>query len=264
MMGAALATRRVLKPWGRRDLAPPFGGSETEPVGEIWFEPPPALDTILVKYLFTAEKLSVQVHPTDAQSPTGRGKEECWLVLAAEPGATLAVEFHAAITPDAMRAAARDGSIEQLLGWRNVRVGDLIEIPAGTVHAIGPGLTLLEVQQNTDITYRLFDYGRPRDLHLDEAIGAAVGDRHPAELRRSVNPDVEAMLLEGAHYRIAQCQGAPSDSLRARFTGPVQILPLAGSVGIGNQMIACGGSGWAERLDAVDFSDAGRCLLVAA
>lgn len=262
MSGGALATKRVLKPWGRAGLAAPFRGDESEPVGEIWFEPPEPLDTVLVKYLFTEEKLSVQVHPTDGLSPTGRGKEECWLVLAAEPDARLAVGFQQAITPDIMRAAALDGGIEGLLAWHVVKAGDVIEIPAGTVHAIGPGLTLLEVQQNTDITYRLFDYGRPRELHLDDAIEAAVGDVHPHSLRRSINPASEAILVDGTHYLLAQCQGRPTEAMRHRFTGAVQVLPLDGMVSIAGETIESGGAGWANALDEIDFANAGRCLLI--
>ena len=108
-----LETKAVEKVWGRSHLPPPFAAqSHDEPVGEIWFDPPPALSDVLVKYLFTSEKLSVQVHPTDAEAPEGSaGKEECWLVLDAEPDATLAIGFKKHIDTEAMRAAALDGSI---------------------------------------------------------------------------------------------------------------------------------------------------------
>src|SRR5690606_21069723 len=129
--------------------------------------PPPELDQLLVKYIFTSEKLSVQVHPSDAQAALGepgdRGKEECWLVLDAEPGAQLGLGLTRNLAQDELRAAALDGSIEDMLGWRSVSPGDFFRILPGTVHAIGPGLSLVEVQQNSDTTYRLYDYGRPRE-----------------------------------------------------------------------------------------------------
>ena len=164
----SLPTRAVAKPWGRDSLPAPFAAPAGERIGEIWFEPPPEMPELLVKYLFTSENLSVQVHPADAEAPPGhRGKDECWLIVRADPGARLAVGFKTPIERETMRAAALDGSIEALLDWREVQSGDFLYLPAGTVHAIGAGLSLIEVQQNSDITYRLYDYGRPRELHLD-------------------------------------------------------------------------------------------------
>lgn len=264
MSGGGLKTLRVPKVWGRSDLPAPFDGPESEPIGEIWFEPPPALDAILAKYLFTSEKLSVQVHPFAAASPTGCGKEECWLVVDAEPGASLAAGFREEIDAEAMRAAALDGSIEQLLAWHEVSAGDFLYIPAGTVHAIGPGLTLVEMQQNSPITFRLYDYGRPRELHLDEAIGVATGAPHDPALRRRIDPAEETMLVDGPHFRFAQLSGTPGTTMRRRFSGAVQLLPLAGSVSIGDLRIDAGNSGWATQLDDVDFSQSLRCLIAAA
>lgn len=264
MSGGLLDTRRVLKVWGRTDLPVPFDGTENEPVGEIWFEPPPALDSVLAKYLFTSEKLSVQVHPHAAASPTGSGKEECWLVVEAEPKASLAVGFREEISPEAMRAAALDGSIEGLLAWHEVVAGDFLYIPVGTVHAIGPGLTLVEVQQNSPITFRLYDYGRPRELHLDEAIGVAVGAPHDPALRRHVDPAKETLLVDGPYFRFAQLNGVPSETIRDRFDGAVQLLPLSGSVAIDGLLVEAGRSGWASSLGGVDFSASQRCLIAAA
>lgn len=263
MSGGLLTTRRVPKVWGRCDLPSPFDGPESGPVGEIWFEPPRELDTILAKYLFTSEKLSVQVHPYAAASPTGCGKEECWLVVDAEPGASLAVGFREEIDAEAMRAAALDGSIEHLLAWHEVALGDFLYIPAGTVHAIGPGLTLVEMQQNSPITYRLYDYGRPRDLHLDEAIAVAMGVPHDPALRRRIDPSEETMLVDGPHFRFAQLSGTPGDGMRKCFDGAVQLLPLAGSVAINDLRIEAGHSGWASQLNEVDFSASQRCLIAA-
>lgn len=175
-----LPTRAVEKPWGKDVLPAPFAAPAGQRIGEIWFEPPADVRSLLVKYIFTSEKLSVQVHPTDAQAKaageTDNGKEECWLVIATEPGATLGVGFHEYVDHDTMRAAALDGRIEDMLVWYPVQPGDFFYIPANTVHAIGAGVSLIEIQQNSDITYRLYDYGRPRELHLDAGIAVSRGE----------------------------------------------------------------------------------------
>jgi mannose-6-phosphate isomerase len=130
---------------------------------------------LLVKTLFPREKLSVQVHPNDAQAAAlglGRGKTECWYVLSAEPGAELALGFREEISADAVRAAIADGTLEEKLRYLPVKAGDMVFVEAGTVHSIGPGMVILETQEYSDITYRLYDYGRPRELHVD--VGLAV------------------------------------------------------------------------------------------
>ena len=99
-----------------------------------------------------------------------RGKTECWYVLEAKSGATIALGLRGGATSDAVRAAIADGTLEQLMEWVPVSVGDMIFVDAGTVHAIGPGVVLLETQQTCDITFRLYDYGRPRELHVEQAL----------------------------------------------------------------------------------------------
>jgi mannose-6-phosphate isomerase len=158
------------KVWGSTRLEPLFPNSPQK-IGEVWFEG--ANLPLLIKFLFTTEKLSVQVHPNDAyarQHHESQGKTEMWHVLAAEPGAQVAAGFREPITPAQLRDASLSGEIENLLQWHDAAPGDTFFIPAGTVHAIGAGLTLCEVQQHSDITYRLYDYGRPRELHLDQAV----------------------------------------------------------------------------------------------
>lgn len=183
MSAKRLKTHRVEKPWGRHHLWPGFPDPApgSEPVGEIWFQDESDDSSeLLVKYLFTAEKLSIQVHPDDAAArATGhaRGKDEAWVILAAEPQSTIAIGTKEPVDHETLRAAALDGSIEQLVDWKPVKAGDVFYSPAGTVHAIGAGITLVEVQQNVDLTYRLYDYGRPRELHLDE--GVTVSDARP-------------------------------------------------------------------------------------
>ena len=260
-MSAALPTRMVEKPWGRDHLPQPFVAPPGKRIGEVWFEPPLQLPELLVKYIFTSEKLSVQVHPSDAQLP-GLGKEECWLVIDAEPGATLGVGFRHAIDGPAMRAAALDGSIEQLLVWHPVAAGDFFYIPAGTVHAIGAGVSLIEVQQTSDVTYRLYDYGRPRELHLDEGIKVARGEPHDPALRRHLAAEGAATLVDGPLFRLDRVAGAPDAAARGRYgDAPVLAIPLRQPVTIDGDAVQPGSCGLAPSLAAIDFANDGLCLI---
>ncbi len=128
---------------------------------------------MLVKILFPEEKLSVQVHPDDEQAVEmgeTRGKTECWYVLEAEAGATVALGLKDGVGAKELEASVADGTMESLMQHVPVSVGDMLFVDAGTVHAIGPGVVLLETQQTSDVTYRLYDYGRPRELHLDKGL----------------------------------------------------------------------------------------------
>jgi mannose-6-phosphate isomerase len=236
-----LSKRSVEKVWGRTALPPPFSRDLDEPVGEIWFEPPPAYDALLIKYLFTSEKLSVQTHPADGQAGEGvRGKDECWLVLDAEPDARLAIGFSKPIKADAMRVAALDGSIEHLLEWHPAKPGDFFYLPANTVHAIGPGLTLVEVQQNTDITYRLFDYGRPRELHLEEGMAVAKGEPYRDKHRQQVSPLENVCLVDGPYFRLDQCSVELGAAQREAHSGGALVLPIDGHIACGGDTVRAG------------------------
>lgn len=263
MTGAqALPVRTVEKVWGRDRLPQPFAGQSGARIGEIWFEPDPAFPDLLVKYLFTSEKLSVQVHPSDDDAPQGqRGKDECWLVLDAEPGASLAIGFRGNPDREDIRAAALDGSIEELLEWHPAAPGDFFYLPAGTVHAIGPGLSLIEIQQNSDITYRLYDYGRPRELHVDAAVAVARAEDHPANLRRHVDPRENAALVEGPKFQLQQVSGAPSGEVLRRFAGRVLVIPVDGTVTVGGEAFAAGTCIQVDNLAEVMFPDVGRALV---
>jgi mannose-6-phosphate isomerase len=204
-----------------------------EPIGEIWFEAPDGADPqLMVKYLFTSERLSIQVHPNDADAHAKghkRGKDEAWVVLAAEPGATIALGTNRPVSREELRTAALDGSIEQLMHWQPVTAGDVIYSPAGTVHAIGAGLTILEVQQNVDLTYRLYDYGRPRELHLDD--GIAVSDPLPFEIPPLPAQSDPAVLwaLDGAKFKLSRHIG-PGVTGGALDQGTsAWFIPLSGS-----------------------------------
>ncbi|HEY4047294.1 MAG TPA: type I phosphomannose isomerase catalytic subunit [Acidobacteriaceae bacterium] len=198
------------RPWGSLDLRPWYTTKVEEPIGEAWLTGKDCfIETgdlagrtlgqavaahreellgaravrkgeadfpLLLKLLFPREKLSVQVHPDDAMATQvagePRGKTECWYVLQAEPGAAIALGLRAGTTEKEIRAAIAEKTLENLLQWIPVSPGDMIYVDAGTVHAIGPGVVLLETQQYSDLTYRLYDYGRPRELHVDLALRA--------------------------------------------------------------------------------------------
>jgi mannose-6-phosphate isomerase len=168
------------KVWGKTTLAPWYPNSET-PIGEAWFLSPRELP-LLVKLLFTSERLSVQVHPEDGEDGP-LGKTEMWHILDAEPGATIAMGFREPITRQRLWEASRTGEIEQLLNWVPVKPGETYFTPAHTVHAIGAGVVLCEIQQNSDVTYRLWDYGRPRELHVGQAVPITDLGVHPGPSR---------------------------------------------------------------------------------
>jgi mannose-6-phosphate isomerase len=174
------------KPWGVADLHPWSGiDGSGDAIGELWFQradknaPTPAL---LLKLLFTSEPLSIQVHPDDEFARSiglPNGKTEAWYILSATPDARIAVGLKRHLTPQELRVSIRDGSIAVLAQWRPAIKGDFIFIPAGTIHAIGAGIVLAEIQQHSDATFRLFDYGRQRELHADSAV--AVSNAGPVQ-----------------------------------------------------------------------------------
>lgn len=260
-----LPTRIVAKPWGRADLPAAFGGQASETIGEVWFEPPAQLDSLLIKYIFTSEKLSVQCHPSDAQTQAlglgCQGKEECWLVLDAEPGASLAIGFDQAISADAMRAAMQDGSIEQLLTWHPVGAGDFFYIPANTVHAIGAGITLVEVQQNSDITYRLYDYGRPRALHVEAGAAVALREPYPVHHHQHLSATGSARLVDGPYFRLDRIDGAPDSATAQRYAGALLVVPLDCTVTVGPLAVAPGQCALADSLEAIVFPASGLSLI---
>ena len=182
------------KVWGSPLTEPWFDNpkpdnSERRKIGEIWFSVPTELP-VLVKFLFTSERLSVQVHPGDAYARAhhnSTGKTEMWHILRAEPGAAVALGLRESTSKERLRTAALSGEIVDLLHWIPAHPGDTFFVPAGTIHAIGAGLALCEIQQFSDVTYRLFDYQRKpeRELHLDDSLAVArleSTSRHSAPL----------------------------------------------------------------------------------
>ena len=244
--------RFVGRVWGYHDLRPWYNRiADKEPIGEVWLtgddcriatgphagknlatlfhEIPSGLlgDTasraaspLLIKMIFAREKLSVQVHPDDRLAQKygePNGKTECWLALAADPGAEVAAGLKSGVTLDQVKAGIQNGTLEQSLNLLPVHGGDMIFVDAGTVHAIWPGSILLETQQNSDLTYRLYDYGRPRELHIEKSLEATrlhtrAGKVPPRTLDgRTVLIDVEYFRVE----RIPFHGGRDSASLPA-------------------------------------------------
>jgi mannose-6-phosphate isomerase len=243
--------------WGFRDLRPWYDHvAQGEPIGEVWLTGDDSLvatgphagkklstlfgeahelllgpgaammeSPLLIKVLFAKEKLSVQVHPDDRMAQKygdPRGKTECWYALAAEPHAQVALGLKDGVTLGQVEEEIHAGTLEQSLKLLPVAVGDMIFVDAGTVHAIWPGPILLETQQNCDLTYRMFDYGRPRELHIAKSLEATrlttrAGKVAPRLLGdRTVLIDVEYFRVE----RIPVNGNRSSQSLRGEGAAP--------------------------------------------
>ena len=196
------------RPWGMQDLSPIYPNHKFEErIGEAWLTGDDckvangsltgkslaqlseqyerelvgeaARDAkrfpLLLKFLFPHEKLSVQVHPDDEQAlRVGQpwGKTECWYVAHAKPGSQIALGLKSGVTARQLEEAIHQKRAEELLNWINVYTGDMIYVAGGTVHTLGPGSVIVETQQQSDTTYRLYDYGRPRELHLKDGMAA--------------------------------------------------------------------------------------------
>jgi len=185
------------KPWGVKPSAVSWsvaalrslggGKHDDRAIGEIWFERPgeeAPTSSLLLKLLFTSQPLSIQVHPNDAYAQSlglANGKTEAWHVLSATPEAKVALGLKRSLTPLQLEQAIDDGSIADLVVWRAVQAGDTIVVPAGTIHAIGAGLVIAEIQQRSDATFRIFDYGRGRELHIGNAIAVSIAE--PADVQ---------------------------------------------------------------------------------
>ena len=277
--------RFLAKLWGYADLHPwfDFDASPAEPIGEVWLTgdmcrvasgphkgttlaelfaissgallgpaSPAPQSPLLIKVIFAREKLSVQVHPDDRMAQKygePRGKTECWYALAAEPGAQVAVGLKPGVTLEEVRAGMEHGTLEQSLDVLDVAPRDMVFVDAGTVHAIWPGSIVLETQQNCDITYRMYDYGRPRELHIERSLEATklktrAGTVSPRPLNdRTILIDVEYFCVERIPVRRARASatlpgpGEPSHGLSylfaaagsARLSGagfdPIQLGP---------------------------------------
>jgi mannose-6-phosphate isomerase len=222
--------------WGFSDLRPWYDRiADKDPIGEVWLTGDecviatgshkgqklgalfdeahdamvgagtPAGSPLLIKVIFAREKLSVQVHPDDVMAQKygqPRGKTECWYALEAKPGAKVAAGLKLGTTLEQVEEEIHDGTLESSLNAIPIVRGDMVFVDSGTVHAIWPGSILLETQQNSDITYRMFDYGRPRELHIERSLEATrlvtrAGKVAARELTdRTVLIDVEYFRVE--------------------------------------------------------------------
>jgi len=224
--------RFVNRVWGSMDLRPWFDRTaDGDPLGEVWlngddcrvasgthagrtlgalFADTPELmlgknaaatgSPLLLKVIFAKQKLSVQVHPDDAMAQKygePRGKTECWYALAAEPGAQVAAGLKKGVTLDEVRAGIANGTLEKSLDILDVAAGDMVYVDAGTVHAIWPGSVLLETQQNSDTTYRMYDYGRPRELHIEKSLEATRLETRAGKVKPRVLADRTILVEEG-------------------------------------------------------------------
>jgi len=220
-----LTPRFLEKIWGSPHLSPWFPDAPSK-IGEVWLESPTGGPLpLLIKFLFTTERLSVQVHPKDSyaqhhhQSP---GKTEMWHILRAEPSAEIALGLRESLTADELKEASQSGAIEQKLNWFEVRPGETYFVPAGTIHAIGAGVSLCEIQQQSDVTYRLYDYGRPRELHLDHAIAVSDLTAYQAP------PQSPDCIVESAYFRTERLVIDQDIHLNADPTRPSWLICLEG------------------------------------
>jgi mannose-6-phosphate isomerase len=241
------SVRVIHKPWGVSDLQPWSSiDGEGGAVGELWFEradkqaPMPAL---LLKLLFTSEPLSIQVHPDDTFARAmglPNGKSEAWYIISAKPDAQIGVGVTHRVTPQELRASIRNGSIVELVQWRPAATGDVILIPAGTIHAIGAGIVLAEIQQRSDTTFRLFDYGRQRELQEDD--GVAVANTWP--LRSQHDParlaDGRTLLVASRYFVLERLDLPEGSSWALLAEQETWILVLDGHAAIGLAAVSIG------------------------
>jgi mannose-6-phosphate isomerase len=239
-----LTPKFVTRVWGWKDLRPWYDQvADREPIGEVWLTGDECLaetgplegktlaeifaqagesmlgsaaassqSPLLMKMIFAQDKLSVQVHPDDKMAQKygqPRGKSECWYALAAEPGAQVACGLKPGVTMEQIEAGIHSGTLEASLNVLPVVVDDMIYVDAGTVHAIWPGSILLETQQNCDLTYRMYDYGRPRELHIEKSLEATRLQTHAGKVPARVLAD-RTVLVDAEYFCVERLPVAGS------------------------------------------------------
>jgi len=247
------------KPWGILDLrpwsrAPHHGGA----IGEIWYERTSKEATnssLLLKLLFTSQPLSIQVHPDDTFAHSmglPNGKTEAWYVLSAAPAAKVALGLTQRLTQQQLRNAIDDGSISNLVVWQAVSPEDVIFVPGGTIHAIGAGLVLAEIQQRSDATFRLFDYGRQRDLHIESAVAAANAEPAHFQVKPSRLTNERTLLVSSSHFVFERIDLAADSTWCLEAERETWLLVLSGGAVAGSFDIVTGDAVFAQS-DRVDI-----------
>ena len=211
--------------------------------------------SLLLKLLFTSQPLSIQVHPDDAFAHSmglPNGKTEAWYVLSAAPEAKVALGLNQRLTPQQLREAIDDGSISDLVVWQAVSPDDVIFVPAGTIHAIGAGLVIAEIQQRSDATFRLFDYGRQRELHIENAI--AVANAGPADFQVQPNrlTNERTLLVSSPHFVFERIDLAPNSAWCLEAEQETWFLVISGGARAGSFDVATGDAVFVQS-DRVDI-----------
>lgn len=279
-----IVPRLIERVWGRSDLSesqwvrahcPSVG----QPLGEAWLtdaacmlenggtlgdlmardpadRPVPPL---LAKLLFTAAPLSVQVHPTDAAARAAgtfaSGKDEAWHVLETTPDARVWIGFRQPVTRNTLRMAADEGSVLSLMRQHAVHLGETILVPAGTVHAIGAGVVLLEVQDPVDVTYRLYDHGRARELQLDAALDVAdLGPSRAVVVPPAAKDVPRRTLARARRFVLERCQAGAGFTLKPDGSRYHIVVALTAGVALDGQPLSPGAAAF--------FPAAGRAARV--
>ena len=203
----------------------------------------------LTKFIDAREKLSVQVHPSDEYALKNEGqygKTEMWYVVEADESAGLYMGLERRANPDEFLAAVKDGSVEKLLSFKEVKAGDVFFIPSGTIHAIGAGVVIFEIQQNSTLTYRLYDYmrrdkaGNLRELHVEKAMSVCDLDVYKGAPRVENSPEIigKCEYFETAKYKL-NFTNLPLFVDESSF---LSVTCVAGEGTIGGEKIAKGDS----------------------
>jgi mannose-6-phosphate isomerase len=239
--------RAVRKPWGSLDLLPWSDISdERGAIGELWCQRSaisavePAL---LLKLLFTTEPLSIQVHPDDTFARSiglDHGKTEAWYILSADADARVALGLTRVLDPAELRTAIEDGSIAELVQWRGVQKHDVIFVPAGTIHAIGPGIVLAEIQQRSDATFRLFDYGRQRKLDVGDAVAAASREAPLTQVKAARLSEARMLLVANPYFILERIDLAANSTWDLKAEHETWLLVLSGHADVGRMRAGIG------------------------
>lgn len=263
--------RPVHKPWGSKNLGQWSSLAVGElPIGEVWFDVPtsaPQQPSLLLKLLFTEQRLSVQVHPDNAFAHSiglANGKSEAWYVLSSRPESQVATGLTAELTADELRTSILDGSIVDLVAWRQVSVGETIFVPAGTIHAIGGGLVIAEIQQRSDTTFRMFDFGRGRSLDVESAVAVA----HAGPLQAGAPPQKldqsRTMLVDSAMLVVERIDLPPAGHTRLKAEGETWVMVIEGALTMGTLKLVLGEVAYMSEGSTNLDSDSGACVALVA